>query len=448
MLRIVFVLSIICSILLACTQGFVYAPEDLLDNELYNALQQASNNNSVAFYKMPRSNEYDLIPSDPKNPLTAEKVKLGKMLFHESAFAVLSNSVLAQQTYSCASCHNAKAGFQSGLAQGIGDGGIGFGIKGEKRTTNAHIPMDMIDVMPIRTPSILNTAYQTNVTWNGQFGATDQNKFTDLSWSVGSYTDVNALGYQGLESQAIAALSMHRMSITKELALQYGYEELFKLAFPEISDEQALFSNQTAGLALAAYERSVLANQAPFQQWLIGNYSALSTSQKNGAVLFFGKAGCSDCHNGPSLANMEFYGQGFDDYQASEVFRLDANSKSYLGRGSFTHLPKDEYKFKVPQLYNLKDSPFLGHGASFNSIKDVVIYKNEAIPQNKNVYSPRISNLFVPLKLSAEEIEQITDFIENGLYDANLDRYEPQTLPSGYCFPNNDDVSRKELGCQ
>ncbi|MFB0908316.1 MAG: cytochrome-c peroxidase, partial [Spirosomataceae bacterium] len=56
-----------------------------------------------------------------------------------------------------------------------------------------------------------------------------------------------------------------------------------------------------------------MSNQAPFQQYLRGNNSAMTPIQKEGAKLFFGKANCGSCHNGPSLATMEFYALGMND---------------------------------------------------------------------------------------------------------------------------------------
>jgi cytochrome c peroxidase len=71
-------------------------------------------------------------------------------------------------TYSCASCHHVDAGFQSGLKQGIGEGGLGFGVHGEGRIKNAMYPESELDVQPIRTPTTLNVAYQEVMLWNGQ----------------------------------------------------------------------------------------------------------------------------------------------------------------------------------------------------------------------------------------------------------------------------------------
>jgi cytochrome c peroxidase len=53
----------------------------------------------------------------------------------------------------------------------------------------------------------------------------------------------------------------------------------------------------------------------------------------------------------------------------------------------------------------------------------------------------------VPQNLSEKEIEDLVAFLKNGLYDPDLIRYQPESIPSGQCFPNNDPVSREDLGC-
>ena len=175
----------------------------------------------------------------------------------------------------------------------------------------------------------------------------------------------------------------------------------------------------------------------------------MSDQEKEGAILFFGKAGCANCHNGPNLANMEFHAQGMKDlFETNELtYGADANSDANLGRYSFTKEEADKYKFKVPQLYNLADSPFYGHGSSFRSIRDVVAYKNAGIKENPNVPDEQLPEDFRPLGLTESEIDAITAFIEGGLRDPNLLRYQPLSIRSGNCFPNNDQMSKDDLGC-
>lgn len=125
-----------------------------------------------------------------------------------------------------------------------------------------------------------------------------------------------------------------------------------------------------------------------------------------------------------------------------------SEDKANLGRASFTNHPWDYYKFKVPQLYNLADSPFYGHGSSFKTIKEVVNYKNLAIRENSNVLDSQLPNNFKPLQLSDTEIDQLTTFLSTALKDPMLERYQPYQVLSGNCFPNNDEQSAEDLGCR
>lgn len=317
---------------------------------------------------------------------------------------------------------------------------------GEERMRNTLCVPELCDVQPIRTPSALNGAFQPLMLWNGQFGATSLNQGTEAQWTAETPKAKNHLGFEGLEIQAIAGLEVHRIGINKDAVIEHSYKDLFDNAFSDI-DEDERYSLITAGLAIAAYERTLMANQSPFQNYLKGQKDALTENQKQGALLFFGKAECFNCHTGPALNKMEFHALGMNEFNPDEVIHYDVNDPAQLGRFSFTQEEQDKYKFKTPQLYNLKNLTFLGHGASFSSLREVVEYKNIAIAENSNVPDEMLSSEFKPLNLSDTEIDQLVDFLENGLFDANLDRYVPSSLPSGNCFPNNDAISKIDLDC-
>lgn len=421
---------------------------NLLDEQLSTVLTEISNGIGDEAFILPNENNLASIPQDPLNRLTTEKVSLGKMLFHETGIALVPMKEFAKGTFSCASCHFAGAGFQAGRFQGIGDGGIGFGINGEGRTKGSLYKGDDLDVQPIRSPTVMNGAYQKNMLWNGQFGATGLNAGTESAWTAGTPKENNFLGFEGLETQAIAGLTVHRMEMDSALIHGTSYKQMFDAAFPNSSANER-YTLQNVGLAIAAYERTVLSNQAPFQKWLQGEKDAMNETEKLGAILFFGEAGCADCHNSPALNSMEFHALGLKDLVdcPEETFKTTPDNPQNLGRGGFTGNTLENYKFKVPQLYNLKDSPFYGHGASIRSIREMVEYFNNGAAENPNVPSSQLAQEFIPLNLTNQEISQITAFLETALYDDNLKRYEPESLPTGNCFPNNDPLSRNDLGC-
>ncbi len=447
LLKIFFCLASLSILTIGCnkdnTQSEVY-----LDSEIETLLNAASNNEGKSFFTLPNSDDYENIPSDPKNPVTAEKVELGKLLYHETGLAIHPKNPISTGTYSCASCHFASAGFQAGRFQGIGEGGIGFGYNGEGRVRGSLYEGDSLDVQPIRSPTTLHVAYQEAQLWNGQFGATGVNENTDDGWVYGTPIETNFLGYEGTETQAIAGLGVHRMGMDDAFLTTSGYKQLFDAAFPFVDIDER-YDKERAGLAIAAYERTLLANKSPFQRWLKGESSAMSQTQKEGAILFFGKGECVNCHTGPALNKMDFEAIGLMDLvQVShESFKVSMTDKERLGRGGFTGKDEDLYAFKIPQLYNLKDSPFYGHGSSIFSIRDMIAYKNKAEKENAIVPDEYLSPEFKPLGLTEEEVTLITEFIEEALYDRELNRYIPSSIFSGNCFPFNDPLAKNQMGC-
>ena len=406
--------------------GSIFSPEDLKD------------------FRLPESDEFGAIPQDPGNPLTAERVALGRLLFHDSHLLTRPARGEGVLSASCASCHHAAAGFQAGVRQSIGEGGEGFG---EARVLAPGYDAGTTDVQQIRAPSTLHGAWSSNLLWNGQFGAGGVNVGTEDRWTVGRPPEVNLLGFEGLESQAIAGQDVHRLNVeASAIALEPRYRELFAAAFP---NEDAPIHTINAGLAIAAYERTLIANQAPFQRWLRGEARALTDQEFWGMELFFGKADCVVCHHNPGLGAMEFHAIGMGDMLGPDVVGSDPEASEHLGRGGFTGREEDLYAFKVPQLYNLRDAPFYGHGGTLRSLRDVVLYKNRAIPENPRVPQAQLSPHFRPLELTTPEVDALVAFLETGLYDPALSRYAPgaDELPGRVCAPNNDAVSRVELGC-
>ena len=268
----------------------------LLDAELTVLLETTIDGGAEAM-RMPASDEYAAIPQDARNPLTAEKVTLGRLLFHETALGVDGVAASFARTYSCASCHSAAAGFQAGRHQGLGEGGSGFGTGGEGRERDAAIAVADIDAQAVRSPSILHAGYQRITHWNGQFGALGANEDTEHHWTPGTPKEINRLGYEGVETQAIAGLAIHRLDVDSVVLDDFGYRALFDEVFADVPAVDR-YSRHTAGLAIAAYERTVLANRAPFQRWLAGEPNALSAAEKRGAIAFFGDADCASCHGG------------------------------------------------------------------------------------------------------------------------------------------------------
>ena len=425
---------------------------DALAAELDALLTRAAGGREA--FLLPDPGDLAAIPQDPANPLDPERVALGRLLFHDTGFALGGRSG-ETGTWSCATCHHAGAGFKSGARQGIGEGGEGFGPRGDARRLAAGFDAlahadaaTRPDLQPVASPTILNAAWQDVMLWNGQFGngADGVNAGVDPErlMTEGTPKAVNARGLSGLEVQAIAGSAVHRLRFDAGSPLQTvpEYRERFAAAFgydpahPGGADVAG-----DAGLAIAAFERTVIADRAPFQRWLRGEEDAMDEASLRGAALFFGEAGCADCHAGPALSSAPgasaaetFFALGFADLDADPVGAHGAvDAPTRRGRGGFTGEAHEDFAFKVPPLYNLADAGALGHGASFASVREVVEYKNAGAVQNRAVPAAAIDPRHRPLGLDAAELDALVAFLETGLRDPDLARYQPASVPSGSC---------------
>ncbi len=439
--------SMLCLVLTNCTKDKIHV-ETTLDRSLTQALSQAAATNDKSHFILPESDDFLAIPQDETyNPLTKEKVELGKLLFYETGLALSPSKNAGQKTYSCASCHVPSAGFRPGRIQGIADGGIGFGLNGEKRSKLTAYREDEMDVQGVRPLSVLNVAYVENTTWSGRFGSAGVNIGTEDRWALEEELHINEAGFAALESQNIEGLEAHRMDITEEVLDGYGYRPYFDAAFSAV-DTTERYSRTNAAFAISAYLRTLLANEAPFQSYLKGELNAMTEQEKRGALVFFTDAKCFHCHKEKNLGANDFYALGVKDlYQTGLAFNTSVEDQRNLGRGEYTGREVDLFKFKIPQLYNLIDAPFYFHGSSKTTLTDVVEYFNKAIPENANVPTEQIARQFQPLKLTPQQVADLTVFLETGLRDANLERYVPAQVLSGFCFPNNDVFSQLDLGC-
>jgi len=430
---------------LSCTKDTMPSLIEI-DTQFRNLVRLHSPTSSADFYILPEEGELASIPQDPKNPLTPEKVELGKMMFYETGLAQDAMRPAGTGTYSCATCHIPKAGFYPNTFQGIADGGTGFGANGENRLMNAEYIESELDVQSARPLSLVNVAYVTNTFWNGQFGSGGVNEGTEDVWPLRADTDLNHLGFSGIETQNFIGLIDHRITINEELLSDLGYLDLYNEVFADVPVDER-YTIRTASLAYSAYIRSIVSSEAPFQSWLKGDNDALSYEAKKGGILFFSKANCYVCHYNENLGSAEFHGLGVNDMYQQPSYNTSPDDRRNLGRGGFTLNAEDNYKFKVPGLYNVGDNKFFFHGASARTLDDVLDYKIAAEAENPVVPASQMSDKFNPISLTDEEKQHLLAFLQDGLRDPNLERHAPTSLPSGNCFPNNDPQSRIDLGC-
>jgi cytochrome c peroxidase len=437
---------VFCVVLLtfhSCTEDHYSAVD--IDEQLFERIDRASRTGSSDFFILKESDDYVNLPNqDPHNTITKEKVELGRLLFFEPALAQNPIEDNCYETYSCSSCHIPSRGWLPGRMQGIADGAIGFGDFGSRRVVQFGYDEDELDAQGTRPMSVLNVTYMTNTLWSGLFGADDVNEGTESRWT--GLAEVNHTGYVGLEAQNIEGFDLHRLEINDRVLDEFGYREMFDEAFPNYP-EDVRYSPETASFAMGAFLRTILTTEAPFQDYLKGDYNAMTLDEKKGALLFFGKARCFACHNSPSFSNMEFHALGTPDMYEFGGLNTWENDPRNLGRGMFTGKEEDNYKFKVPQLYNLADFTHYFHGSSKTSIEDVIEFKAKAQSENSHVENSRLSNVFKPLDLTPADKMHLSLFLKNALHDKGTERYMPESVLSGYCFPNNDIMARKEMGC-
>jgi len=435
-----FVLVVI--FLIQCTKDRIdFEP---LDNRLSNLIASQSPDGTIKYFELPSAIQ-DIL-QDVKNPLTNSKIELGKKLFFETGFANKAIKPEGMGTYSCASCHVPNAGFKPNSFQGIADGGSGFGVNGDGRVKNTAYNDSEIDVQSARPLSLVNVAYVSNTFWNGQFGPYGVNVGTEEIWDQREDTKLNHLGFEGVETVNLAGLITHRLSYDSLSIDSLGYKNDFDMAFGD-EEVAARYSDFTASLALSAYIRSIISNEAPFQKWIKGEAGAMSNNMKEGAYLFFSKANCSSCHYEKNLGSSEFHVLGVEDMYQRPSYNAIGTDRRNLGRGGFTGAVEDYYKFKVPGLYNVGDTKFYFHGASHTSLESVIQYKVEAKSENINIPDSLLSVKFKSLNLTDTEIENLVSFLKFGLNDPDLQRYAPIEINSGYCFPNADEQSKIDLGC-
>ena len=206
-LKLLFPLALVW--LCACTSEQTEASH--YDNALTRSISRISPSGDVSAFIMPEEGDYSQFIQEPKNPMTPEKVALGKLLFFETGLGADAVKEVGKFTYSCASCHVPAKGFMPGRVQGIADGGIGFGIDGEGRSRFHLYEEEEMDTQGARALSLLNAGFINNTSWSAQFGAGALNEGTEDIWGVHTDTDINHLGLAGLESQNIEGLHLHRM---------------------------------------------------------------------------------------------------------------------------------------------------------------------------------------------------------------------------------------------
>jgi cytochrome c peroxidase len=249
-------------------------------------------------------------PALPGNPATPAKVELGTMLYFDPRLS-------ASHAISCSSCHNIGLG-------GVDAQETSIGHRWQRGGRNA--------------PTVLNAVFNKAQFWDG--------RASDLEQQAGGPL-VNPV--------EMASLPEH---VTEQLAGIPGYVAAFKAAFPGEAQPVAL---SNAEKAMAVFEATLITPNAPFDKYLKGDASALTSAQKQGLQLFMDK-GCAACHNGVNIGGGMYAPFGVVENPGAEL--LPPSDK---GRFTVTKSVSDEYVFKVPTLRNIAlTAPYFHTGRAWN----------------------------------------------------------------------------------
>jgi len=322
------------------------------------------------------------VPVPPDNPLTAEKVALGRQLFYDRRLS--SNG-----TFSCAMCHVPEQGFTSNEVT------TAVGIEGRSVRRNS--------------PTILNAAYQRRLFHDGR-----ETRLEHQVW--GPLLARNEMGNPSIGS------------VVERIRRLDHYADRFERAFPGRG-----LALETIGMALASYERTLISGSSPFDRWHYGgDEAAITEAAKRGYRLFSGKAGCIACHPvGPDhalLSDGSFHNTGVG-YAASMgrtprqrrilvapgryltvdreiVAQVSGPVPGDLGLYEITQDPADRWKYRTPTLRNVAlTAPYM-HDGSLATLRDVVSFYNAGGVENE-VLDPLIR----PLNLSPHEVDELVAFL-------------------------------------
>jgi cytochrome c peroxidase len=291
----------------------------------------------------------DNAPSD-------EKISLGKQLYFDKRLS-------ADNTISCASCHDPKKGWSNGeqFATGVG---------GKRGGRNA--------------PTVINSAYYSFQFWDGRA--------------------------KTLEDQALGPIAnpiemnMPIDKVVEKLNGIQGYKDQFQKVFGTDVTDKGLAQ------AIAAFERTVLSGDAPYDKFKAGDQAALTEPAQRGMKLFFGKANCSACHTGANFSDNAFHNIGYDSED--------------VGRAAISKLKGDTGAMKTPTLRDIAKSGPYFHLGEVKTLEEVVAHYNKG--GNNNAYQDE--EVFA-LKLTETEMADLVTFLKDGLTSSAYPDVEPPELP-------------------
>jgi len=292
------------------------------------------------------------VPDD--NALTAEKIALGKQLFWDKRWS--RNGTLA-----CVSCHDPRHGWADARQ---------FSLRFDGKPTPRH------------SPTLVNRLFSDTQQWAGTRAS--------------------------LEDQAMKASDQTPELLVKNLGSIAEYQAAFRRIFGTELNPDGVAK------AIAAYERTILSGNSPYDRFRAGDGTALSPAARRGLTLFEGKARCMSCHAGFNFTDESYHnlGVGMD--------RPDPD----LGRYTVTRREEHKGAFKTPTLRDVAHRPPYMHDGSIRSLADVVaLYDRGGTP------NPWLSGDIRPLALAADEQADLVAFLEALTGEVSAEVSSPPRLP-------------------
>ncbi len=399
----------------------------------------------------------------------AEKVELGRMLFFDK---ILSGNL----NTSCATCHHSLTDTGDGLSLPVGEGANGLGV-----TRNTGLGASaVVERVPRNAPPVFNLGAREFVTMfhDGRVAVdpTQPSGFLspagdDLPDGLDNVLAVQAMfpvtsgtemaGQQGENPIADLADAGDLVGVWDALGARLraipGYVDLFRAAYPDRGD--APYTYVDAANAIAAFEAEAWrADNSLFDRFLRGEREAISGSARRGAKLFYGKAGCSECHSGSFQTDQRFHATAMPQIGPGKGDDFDGHSD--FGRERVTLDPADRFKFRTPTLRNVAITGPWGHAGAYNTLRAAVEHQLDPVEglytydQSQAVLPSRpdldaidfivmndparvaeiaSASEVTPVELTAHEIDLLLDFLNCLTDPASVDLRTdvPQVVPSG-----------------
>ena len=348
--------------------------------------------NSSDFAALPQT-----VTTPADNQASEAKVELGKLLFWDP---ILSGD----QDVACATCHHPDFGYAENLDISIGVNGVGLGSGRHFNTPNS------IPFVQRNSQTVLNTA----------FNGIDSEGHYDPA-TAPMFWDVRA---QGLEEQALMPI----LTYEEMRGLAYSEEEIIDTVverLESVPEYRSLFGNafgggeitsENLGKALAAFQRTLVANNSPFDRYMRGDRTAMTRFQIEG-MRQFQRVGCIDCHSGPM----------FSDYQTHVIGVPDNGKLRESDRGT-----NQTYAFRTASLRNLAYTAPYMHSGVFRDLDDVLDFYDDGRGRRRNrvVDRNQLDPLFRRLDDVDDEEDEIIAFL-GALNDDSFDKTIPAEVPSG-----------------